>query len=123
MRQTRGTSGSKKVQTNKERSPISAAAGKAKSADMSPTSEADDSDPQMVGSSRKRKRGTKQSSSEPALNFNQFPPAMQKKLMKQALKAYAQKTNAAASASADAGMYLFLIHTKAEVILYRNSTN
>jgi hypothetical protein len=117
MRQTRGTSGPKKVQSNKEHSPISAAAGKAKSADMSPTSEADDADPQMVGSSRKRKRGNKKSSSEPALNFDQFPPAMQKKLMKQALKAYAQMTNA------DAGMYVFLIHTKAEVILYRNSTN
>jgi hypothetical protein len=117
MHQTRGTSGPKKVQANKECSPISAAAGKAKSAHMSPTSEANDSDTQMVGSSRKRKRGTKKSSSEPALNFDQFPPAMQKKLMKQALKAHARKTNAAA------GMYLFLIHTKAEVIVYRNSTN
>jgi len=81
----------------------SRAAGKSKAPKTSPLcSEAEESSTQ-VGSSRKRKRTSKKSSSGVvALEFSQFPPAMQKKLMKEALKALTQGKNA--SAEADAGM-------------------
>ena len=85
------------------------AAGKAKSANVSPLiSEAKDLGSQMIGSSQKRKKMTKESSLISALDFDQLPSALQKQFMKQALK---QAKNA--SASAEAGMYIFLICCKA----------
>jgi hypothetical protein len=81
----------------------SKAAGKSKVPKTSPLcSEAEESYTQVVGSSRKRKRTSTKSSSGVALEFAQFSPAMQKKLMKEALKALTQGKDA--SAEADAGM-------------------
>jgi len=99
MHQTQAT----KAKPPKQPVATSKAAGRSKAPNMSPLcSEAEESYTQVVGSSRKRKRTSKKSSSGVALEFAQFPPAMQKKLMKEALKAFIQGKDA--SASADAGM-------------------
>src|SRR6266542_5717417 len=59
------------------------AAGKAKSANVSPLiSEAKDLGSQMIGSSQKRKMMTKESSLISALDFDQLPSALQKQFMK-----------------------------------------
>ena len=91
------SSNSKGKSKSTKLSAISKAAGKAKSANVSPLiSEAKDLGSQMIGSSQKRKKMTKESSLISGLDFDQLPPGLQKQFMKQALKQ--------ASASAETGM-------------------
>jgi hypothetical protein len=104
---TRGRSGSGKSAA-RSHSTTAKAAGKAKAFNKSPpASESEHSDFPRAGSSQKRKRVSKKSSSLAGLDFDQFPPALQKQLLKQALKQAKDK-----SAEDEAGMNILLIHTK-----------
>jgi hypothetical protein len=114
MQHTQATVGSTKTTSTKTRSAKSALSAKAKSSNMPPpSSEARDTDSEVVGSSRKRKRSPQKATSKKGLDFNKLPPATQKELMKQAMKAFTQAKNASASADADAGMCELLLAMRA----------
>lgn len=74
--------------------------GKARLSNTANSSEDDELATEEVGPPLKKKRTSKKPSTRDPLNFNQFPPDMQKQLMKQALKAMAH----AKDADADAGI-------------------
>ena len=86
------------------------------------STEAEKSAAEVVGPPQKKKKKTpKGSSSKASLNFDQFTPAMQKHLMKQALKSIAQSKDA--DAESDAGTVHPSFEWKASLIFHSNSTN
>jgi hypothetical protein len=84
--------------------------GKARVSDMASSSEDEELAAERVGPPLKKKRTSKKPTSKKptskdGLNFNQFPPEIQKKLMKQALRAMTH----AKDADADAGIQVLFL--------------